>query len=535
MESFADLDLAPLLVEALAAEGVEVPTPLQEAAIPVLRRGNNLLAAAGPGAGVLVAWGAPLLERLAESEAEEGGFPRVVILTPTRERALRSAESLARLAQMTGHAVAALGSAWALPRRAHVLFSTPSDLLGEVRGSRVKLDAVESVVVDGASAMEGLELLDDADTLLELIPAEAQRVVVSLPVSDAVESLVERHVRRAVTLPPRPAVSGDADAPPHRGTVRYRVASRPPEEETLAVVASLLESGEHRHVMVFFRSEDAAADVGDFLTLHGYAAGAPGDDSVPVWLAAEEKASRRALEATDDPAAVATVSHDVPSGPDALDRRHGAGGESRVLVHSRELPHLEDVARRTGYDLEPDSSDRPPRVARALARIEEALVDILENGDVAPWYLTLEPLFERYDPAEVAAAAVALLRRRPADAVAPAPGRAAAGADEGTPAPSRGTAWVRLFVGVGKKDGAGPGDLLGAVTGEAGVEGERVGKIEIRDTFSILEVDQEVAEKVIRAVNGTTIRGRSARVDYDRGPGPRTGGSRRSGSGPRTS
>ncbi len=93
---------------------------------------------------------------------------------------------------------------------------------------------------------------------------------------------------------------------------------------------------------------------------------------------------------------------------------------------------------------------------------------------------------------------------------------------------------MRLFVGVGKKDGAGPGDLLGAVTGEAGVGGDRVGKIEIQDTFSLVEVDEEVAEKVIRAVNGTTIRGRSARVDYDRGPGPRTGGSRRSGSGPRT-
>jgi len=63
-------------------------------------------------------------------------------------------------------------------------------------------------------------------------------------------------------------------------------------------------------------------------------------------------------------------------------------------------------------------------------------------------------------------------------------------------------------VGVGSRDGVGPGDLLGAIVGEAGLESARVGKIEIRDTFSLVEVAPRVAERVIRALNGTTIRGR---------------------------
>ncbi|MGD2121663.1 MAG: DbpA RNA binding domain-containing protein, partial [Gemmatimonadota bacterium] len=71
----------------------------------------------------------------------------------------------------------------------------------------------------------------------------------------------------------------------------------------------------------------------------------------------------------------------------------------------------------------------------------------------------------------------------------------------------------------------GPGDLLGAIAGEAGVEGSQVGKIEIRDNFSLVEVAPTVADKLIRHVNGTTIRGRAVRVDHDRGgpkgrPGP---------------
>ncbi len=77
--------------------------------------------------------------------------------------------------------------------------------------------------------------------------------------------------------------------------------------------------------------------------------------------------------------------------------------------------------------------------------------------------------------------------------------------------------WVRLFVAVGEKDGVGPGDLLGAITGEAGVEASQVGKIEIRDTFSLVEVIPGVADKIIRGLNGTTIRGRAVRVDHDRG------------------
>ena len=72
-------------------------------------------------------------------------------------------------------------------------------------------------------------------------------------------------------------------------------------------------------------------------------------------------------------------------------------------------------------------------------------------------------------------------------------------------------------MGVGEKDGVGPGDLLGAISGEAGVEGSQVGKIEIRDTFSLVEVIPGVVDKIIRGLNGTTIRGRAVRVDHDRG------------------
>ena len=125
------------------------------------------------------------------------------------------------------------------------------------------------------------------------------------------------------------------------------------------------------------------------------------------------------------------------------------------------------------------------------------------------------PLFERYDPAEVAAAAVALLRgqREPAEPSAP----------QSTPAkedPGATPAWAKLFMGVGERDGLRAGDLLGAITGEAGVDGHSVGKIEIHESHTVVEVHDAVARKVIKALNGTTIRGRAVRADFDR---PRRG------------
>jgi ATP-dependent RNA helicase DeaD len=517
MESFEDLGLSDALLEALAAEGIERPTSLQEAAIPVLRRGNNLLLAGAPGAGTLVAWGAALLDRL----APEGDRPRVLVLTASSEIAQELAESLQRLGAMTGHTVAALGSPWVLPGRAQFLFGTCSDVLAAVRGGGVDLGSVEAVVVDQADRIEKLHGLGTAEEVLAFLPRDGQRVVTALPVTAGVSDFVERHARRAPVVPQMPADTQTGTPSPHRGTLRYRIVGEPKDEGCLGVVSELL--GEDvRHVLIFCRSEDRAADLGDYLTLHGYASGSPGDPSFPVWLGVQELEARAAAEGTDG---VVVLSHDVPADPDALDRRHGLGRGGHVLVLPREVSHLRDVSKRTGYKVEPSP---PPStdVSGELEQFRTALTKAIEDEDVGAYLLLLEPLFERYDPAEVAAAAVALLRRKATSSVpsrAPATERA-----RGATPP----AWAKLFLSVGERDGLTAKDLVGAITGEAGVPGSTVGKVEIRQSHTLVEVHEPVARKVIAALNGTTIRGRAVRADFDR---PRSHGGPPRGRSPRRS
>jgi ATP-dependent RNA helicase DeaD len=152
-----------------------------------------------------------------------------------------------------------------------------------------------------------------------------------------------------------------------------------------------------------------------------------------------------------------------------------------------------------------------------VVQLRATLESVLETEEGAPFLSILEPLFERYDPTEVAAAAVALLRARGASPAGSASPMAAPAADPGaTPA------WAKLFIGVGERDGLRAGDLLGAITGEAGVDGRSVGKIDIHESHTVVEVHDAVARKVIKALNGTTIRGRAVRADFDR---PRRGAS----------
>jgi ATP-dependent RNA helicase DeaD len=515
LDSFEDLGLTPELIDALGAEGIEAPTALQSVAIPVLRRGNNLVLNAGPGSGLLVAWGAPLLERI----GLEGDGPEALVLTATAEVADRLAESLARLATVTGHSVAALGSAWVLPGRAHVLFGTPRDVVSATRDGEISLEHVALVVVDQASMMEGLGELDDVEHVFEFLSKDAQRVVSSLPISDGAADLIERHVKRAVRVPADDASTQDA---PKRGEVRFRIVPEPREEGTLALVGELLDDGA-RHVLVYCRNEDRAADVGDYLTLHGFAAGAPGDSSAPVWLGVDALEARAKAQGIED---VTVLSCDVPADPDTLDRRHSLSSGGVVVILAREVAHMRHTARQAGYTVVPHPP-KPTSAEDVAADIRADMEKALQSEDTGPYLYALEPLFERYDPAEIAAAAVAMLRRQTSPS-APAPSSASRAPSRTTEAarPSDTPAWAKLFFGVGERDGLVAGDLLGAITGEAGVAGNQVGRIDIKESHTLVEVHDVVARQVIKAINGTTIKGRSVRADFDR-PKRGAGGSRK--------
>jgi ATP-dependent RNA helicase DeaD len=538
MASFNDLGLREPLLAALEEAGFERPTALQQAAIPILRREGNLVARAASGAGKTLAYGLGVLDRIearedAGDEAEEGSETetgtRVLVLAATPEHALRATLELVPLAQAVGLTVTASGRGWGTSAGdADILVATPAEVLEAVRTSGVKLETLEAIVVDGASEIEAMGGWEAAETLFDHAPRGAQRVLFTADLTPGVEDMVDRRIKRALRYPPTPAVP-DAEPAQATGVFGYVIVS---EREKLETVARLLggdRDGDAAPVLVC-RSEERAAQVAEALALRGFVAGDADDEDVDVAvISAGAGPEELGEQLGGSPATV--ISFDVPPDEATLRALHGGEMTGFVLLLPRELAHLRQIARLALLDPRPAGiTGEEPAGRDEVRAFRDTIRRAVREEDLSAQMLVLEPLFEDFTPAEVAAAVAALLRRKPpvqAPEAAPAAPRARAAA---APAPERSTAggataaYARLFVSIGERDGVRPGDLVGTIAGETDIPGSQIGKVDIRDTFSIVEVPADIAERVIAALNGTTIKGRSVRADFDRGNARKPGG-----------
>jgi ATP-dependent RNA helicase DeaD len=164
-----------------------------------------------------------------------------------------------------------------------------------------------------------------------------------------------------------------------------------------------------------------------------------------------------------------------------------------VVLRASQLAYLQRIARAPrGLHVE-TTADRAREHAHQLRQHVRRRI---AEGDVSPELLALGPLFDEYDPAVVAAA---LARTPPSVTATPA-----APAPEEAPLP----AWVRIQVGLGKRDRVRPADLVGALLNGVGLPKDHVGKVDIRDGFSIVEIRAEDATRTLRALAGLTVRGK---------------------------
>jgi ATP-dependent RNA helicase DeaD len=559
MASFQDLGLREPLLAALEDAGIERPTALQAAAIPVLRREGNLVARAGSGSGKTLAYGLGVLDRIQpragadDDEGEDGeetaeaGGTRVLVLSATPEAAERAAMEMVPFAQSAGLTIAASGGGWGTrSEAADVLVATPHEVMEAVRTSAVKLEGLEAVVIDGAAEIESLGGWEALETLFDHVPRDAQRVIITSEVTDVVEDLASRRVKRAIRYPVVAAdpKSMEPTAAP-TATIGYVPVGK---RDKIDVVARLLGGGRGDTPPVLYcRTDERAAELSEALSLRGFLVSDAEDEDADAIVLGSSSGDEDDADTPDGQ----VISYDVPADEETLRARHGGEDPGFVLVEPRELAHLRDIAKRANFFAQPAgiAGDEPVSGSAELRAFRGELRRALREEDLAAQMLILEPLFEDFTPTEIAAAASALLRRkRPAASAADALPAAAAAAREAreprTTSAMRGgpgghadrgappNAYARLFVSLGERDGVRANDLVGAIAGEADIPGTAIGKIEIRDTFSIVEVPADAAGRVISSLNGTTIRNRSVRVDYDRprtagGPGGGPGGMRR--------
>jgi hypothetical protein len=385
----------------------------------------------------------------AGSPGRPGVSPPVLIICT--DDVYAAAFAAAAPAPVRVHAVTGLARAARMLKEGavQVLAGAVQDLAALVARSAVKLDAVSTVVVAWPETLVEGEHAAALDTLLGEA-RDARRVVLSWNPA-TLGDFLERHARRALIV-------GAPSPLPSIGPARYAVV---PRHHRAAAVRDALDALDPKRPFIW----------------EGGPLAPPPHTSPPDAVVCTQLPTREQF------AALAAL------------------GEPVVFITAAQLPYLRSVAAPLTLLRLASSADRARDRADAL---RDQVARILTERTVDPELALLDPLFERFDAAEVAAALLALLGER--------------GKGKGEPSavapPAAG--WTKLFVNVGKKDRVAAKDMVGALIREAGLAKEQIGKIEVRETFSLIEVAPAAADQAAQRLAGSTIRGRRVTVRQDR-------------------
>ena len=545
---FDDLALRPELLQALSGLGYEEPTPIQREAIPPLLQGRDVLGQAATGTGKTAAFALPMLQRITGAGGD--GTPRAVVLVPTRELAIQVSEAVHRYGRELGTYVLPIYGGQpigrqllALERGVDVVVATPGRALDHMSRGTLRLSDVQIVVLDEADEMLDMGFADDIEEILQDTPSDRQTVLFSATMPVRIEAIAGRHMRDPVRI----QIGREKPAQGQAPLVRQR-AYVVPRSYKPAALGRVLDVESPAAAIVFCRTREEVDQVTEALNGRGYRAealhGGMGQEQRDRVMGRLRAGTAELLVATDVAARgldieqlTHVVNYNVPSAPDSYVHRIGRVGRAGregvaiTLAEPREHRMLQTIERVTGQRI---TVEKVPTVADLRARRLEltraALEDCLLEGDLERFRVVVETLTDEFDVMDVAMAAVKLAHEA-GGAVAdeeeeipqrdvPA-GRERRGRHAGTPreerrgrAPSE--AMTRVFIGAGRAAGIRPQDLVGAITGESHLTGREIGSIEIADRFSLVEVPESAADRVIRALRGTTIKGRKAPVRRER-------------------
>jgi ATP-dependent RNA helicase DeaD len=576
-DGFAALELDARLLTTIAALGYEEPTPIQREAIPPLLAGRDLLAEAPTGTGKTAAFALPTLQRIPIGKAGEGSTSALV-LVPTRELAMQVAEALHKYGRELGARILPVYGGQpigqqlrGLRRGVDIVVATPGRAVDHLKRGSLRFDGVQVVILDEADEMLDMGFAEDLETILSATPDERQTALFSATISPTITRIAKRHLRDPARIKVHAEkVAGD-------GTARVRqVAYVVRRNDKLAALCRILDVEDPASTLVFARTRGEVDDLAEALSARGHDAGALHggltqegrdrmmgrfrDGSLDVLVATDVAARGLDIEHVSH-----VVNYDVPSNPDAYVHRIGRTGRAGregvaiTLVEPREHRMLRNIEAATHAKLEiahlPTVADLRERRTEILrANLREALL-----GDGFDRFRgVVEPLTDEFDLVDIALAAVSLIEgagtqdadevelfspplnagppqrgarpmpgrpMRPGGPGGPRPGpggpspRSGQGGPGGPPRggdrPGSSGPWVRLFVGGGRRAGLRPGDLVGAITNEAHVPGGVVGAIQINEGFSLVDVQEGVADAVIAALREATIRGKRLQVRRD--------------------
>jgi ATP-dependent RNA helicase DeaD len=555
---FQDLQLAKPLLAALDDVGYEIPTPIQVQAIPPLLEGLDLLGHAPTGTGKTAAFALPLLSRLNLA----GKQVQVMTLCPTRELAIQVAEAFQRYAShLKGFHVLPIyggqeygGQIRQLKRGVHVVVGTPGRVMDHMRKGTLKLGGLQALVLDEADEMLRMGFIDEVEWILEQTPDKRQMALFSATMPKEIVRIAKRHLKepQEVSIKAKTATAE---------TIRQRYW-RVSGVHKLDALTRILEGEDFDGVLIFVRTKLATNELAERLEARGYQAAAMNGDMAQKdrerMVARLKKGSLDILVATDVAARgldVDRISHvinfDIPSDAEAYIHRIGrtgrAGrrGDAILFVAPREQRMLGVIERATRQKIEPLQLPTTEVVNnQRIAKFKQKISDTLAAGELAFMQGLIEQYQQEHDvPAVEIAAALAQLsigdqpllmkpdRKRPdrAERGGRADGKRHRDRDGERPRKGGSRSDLdseRYRIEVGHDHGVKPGNIMGAIANEAGIDGAHIGHIDIQSEYSLVDLPVGMPREVFNDLRKTRVCGQALMIsrEGDEVPAARGGG-----------
>lgn len=564
--TFASLGLSEQLLQSVADAGFEVPSPIQERTIPSMLDGNDVIAQAQTGSGKTAAFGLPIIENIDQKRREV----QALILCPTRELAIQVSEALHKFGRHKRVETLPIygGQPYerqlrGLQRGVHIVVGTPGRVMDHMRRGTLKLDTLDFFVLDEADEMLDMGFIDDIEWVLQHAPAERQTALFSATMPPRIAELASKYMNE----PHRISVRGKEMTVPEVEQTFYEI----PQARKIDALTRILDAEVPSSAMIFCRTKHMVDTLGEALMARGYAVETIHGD---LSQAQRDRVMKRfrsgqaeILIATDVAARgldIPNVSHvfnfDVPESPETYVHRigrtgrAGKSGKAITLVTRREVRWIHSIERMTKARIQfkqlPSASDVNERRRQQLKQLMSKAV---EDTDEFQSYLEpVRELTEEHDAVDLAAAILRLYAEETGRAttdeaehdelarLSSGPGPRDGGGDRGGRG-GRGaeSGMARLFINIGRNFRVRPQDFVGAIANEAGIPGRAIGAIDILDTYSFVDVPEDMAQQVITAMNSASVKGRPVNVEIaaaDAGGGSRggsRGGPRRGGGGNR--
>jgi len=565
LPTFADLDLSAPVLKALKDVGYETPSPIQAATIPLLLSNRDVLGQAQTGTGKTAAFALPILSRIDIKQAT----PQALVLAPTRELAIQVAEAFqSYAAHIKGFHVLPIygGQSYgpqlqALRRGVHVIVGTPGRVIDHLEKGSLDLSQLKTLVLDEADEMLRMGFIDDVEQILKKTPAERQTTLFSATMPPAIKRIAKTYLRdpQEVTVA---AKTGTAE----NITQRYWLVAG---MQKLEALTRILEAEPFDGMIIFARTKLGTEELATKLQARGFAAVAINGDMA-------QQARERTIEqlkngkidilvATDVAARgldVERISHvinyDVPSDPESYTHRigrtgrAGRSGDAILFVTPRERGLLKAIERATRQPVAPLSLPTVKAVNDVrIAKFKDQITETLAAGGLEQFRTLIEE-YERDQnvPAVDIAAALAKLARGDVPLLIERPDRDpkpesfrsdAAPREQGswedraprTPReprdpgfkkervmrdPEPGMATFRIEVG--HQHGVKPGNIVGAIANEAGMPAKYIGRIEIYDDYSTLDLPDDMTPDLVAHLKTVWVAGQQLNMTRDGAEAP---------------